>query len=42
MDCQLGPTTVLTKSENEIADYLIQMTDMGYGLTHEAVMHMVH
>ena len=43
MDCRPGPTTVLTKSEeDEIADYLIQMADMGYGLTREAVMHMVY
>ena len=42
MDCQPGPATVLTKSEDEIADYLIQMADMGYGLTREAVVHMVY
>ena len=42
MDCRLGPATVLTKSEeDEIVRYLIQMAYMGYGLTREAVMHMV-
>ena len=41
MDCRPGPPTVLTKSEeDEIVQYLIQMADMGYGLTREAVMHM--
>ena len=43
IDCHPGPPTVLTKEEeNEIAYYLIQMADMGYGLTREAVMHMVY
>ena len=43
MDCRLGPATVLTKSEeDEIVRYLIQMADMGYGLTRETVMHMVY
>ena len=43
MDCRPGPPTVLTKSEEEeIVQYLIQMADMGYGLTRDAVMHMVY
>ena len=43
VDCRPGPPTVLTHSEEEeIVRYLIQMTDMGYGLTREAVMHMVY
>jgi len=43
MDCRPGPPTVSTKSEEaEIVQYLIQMADMGYGLTREAVMHMVY
>ena len=43
IDCCPGPPTVLTKEEEEtIVCYLIQMADMGYGLTREAVMHMVY
>ena len=43
MDCRPGPATVLTKSEeDEIVQYLIQMADMGYGMTREAVMHVVY
>ena len=43
IDCCPGTPTVLTKEEEEtIVRYLIQMADMGYGLTKEAVMHMVY
>ena len=43
LDCRPGPATILTKEEEErIVHYLIQMADMGYGLTREAVMHMVY
>ena len=43
MDCRPGPPTVLTKEEeSKIVSYLIQMADMGYGLTHEAIMHLVY
>ena len=43
IDCRPGPPTVLTPSEEqEIVRYLILMADMGYGLTREAVMHMVY
>ena len=43
LDCRPGPPTVLTKEEeSQIAQYLIQMSEMGYGLTKEAVMHMVY
>ena len=43
IDCRPAPPTVLTKEEEEtIVCYLIQMADMGYGLTREAVMHMVY
>jgi hypothetical protein len=42
MDCRPGPPTVLTlEEEGEIVRYLIQMADMGYGLTKEAVLYMV-
>ena len=40
LDCRPGPPTVLTKEEeSQIAQ---QMSEMGYGLTKEAVMHMVY
>ena len=43
LDCRPGPPTVLTKEEEaEIVRYLIEMADMGYGLTREAVTHMVY
>ena len=41
IDCCPGPPTVLTKEET-IVCYLIQMADMRYGLTREAVMHMAN
>lgn len=41
--CRPGPTTVLTKEEeDQVERYLIQMADMGFGLTSEAIMHMVY
>ena len=42
IDCSSGPPTVLTNEEETIVCYLIQIADMGYGLTREAVMHMVY
>ena len=42
IDCHPGPPTVLMKEEETIMCYLVQMADMGYGLTREAVMHMVY
>ena len=42
VDCRSGPPTVLTPDEEEeIAHYLIEMADMGYGLTKDAVMCLV-
>ncbi len=39
IDCRPGPKTVLTEEEEgQLADYLVQMSDMGYGLTREGVM----
>lgn len=36
--CQPGPKSVLTEEEEtRIATYLIEMSDVGYGLTHEWV-----
>ena len=37
--CRPGPATVLTEEEEErLASYLIQMAQMGFGLSQEAVM----
>ena len=37
--CKPGPATVLTKAEEEhLESYLIQMADMGFGLSRETVM----
>ena len=37
--CKPGPATVLTTAEEEhLESYLIQMADMGFGLSHETVM----
>ena len=42
MDCRPGPPTVLTKDEEDkLVQYLIQMADMGYGISRESCMHMV-
>ena len=38
-DCRPGPTTVLTsEEETRLAQFLIEMSDMGFGLTREDVM----
>ena len=43
MDCQPGPRTVLSKEEEtKLADYLLQVSGMGYGLTCEGVMGLVY
>ena len=42
MDCKPGPTTVLTKEEDKVAEYLIAMADMGYGLSRETVMSIAY
>ena len=43
MDCKPGPPTILTKEEEDkIYEYLIKMSDMGYGLTREIVMHLAY
>ena len=43
MDCKPGPKTVLTKEEEDrLMNYLIQMADMGYGLSREDVMFMAY
>ena len=36
MDCRPGPPTVLTKEEEvKLADYIMKMADMGFGLSRE-------
>jgi len=40
--CKPGPVTVLTEEEEEhLASYLIQMAQMGFGLSRETVMCLV-
>ena len=42
-DCRPGPNTVLTEEEEtKFADYLLQMSEMGYGLTREGVMGLAY
>lgn len=42
IDCRPGLPTILTKDEEDtIVHYLIKMADMGYGLTPDAVLHML-
>ena len=39
LHCKPGPATVLTEEEEEkIANYLVQMADMGFGVTREGIM----
>ena len=41
--CRPGPKTVLTEEEEtRLATYLIEMSDMGYGLTREGVMGLAY
>jgi hypothetical protein len=41
--CRPGPKTVLTEEEEtRLATYLIEMSDMGYGLTCEGVMGLAY
>ena len=43
IDCRPGPNTVLTEEEEtKLADYLLQMGEMGYGLTREGVMGLAY
>ena len=40
-ECKPGPTTVLTDEEEEWLDsYLIEMAEMGFGLSRDAVIEM--
>ena len=41
LDCKPGPAIVLTEEEEDrLAEYLIKMSEMGFGLTKEGVMGM--
>ena len=41
--CKPGPATVLTEEEEEqLASYLIQMSEMGFGLSRDTVMHLAY
>lgn len=41
--CRPGPSTVLTDDEeDQLERYLIQMSEMGFGLSREAVMHLAY
>lgn len=43
IDCRPGPNTVLTEEEEtKLADYLFQMSEMGYVLTREGVMGLAY
>ena len=43
LGCKPGPSTVLTKEEEDrLNTYLIQMAEMGFGLTSEDVMQMAY
>jgi hypothetical protein len=43
VDCRPGPRTVLSEEEEiKLAKYLIQMSEMGYGLTREGVMGLAY
>ena len=40
--CRPGPSTVLKEEEDKLAIYLIEMADMGFGLSRESVMHLAY
>ena len=41
VNCRPGPATALTEDEElRLSEYLVQMADMGFGLSREDVMHM--
>jgi hypothetical protein len=43
VDCRPGPSTVLTEEEEEyLANYLIQMSEMGFGLSPDAVKNLAY
>ena len=41
LDCRPGPATVLTvEQEERLSHYLIEMSEIGFGLTREDIMHL--
>ena len=43
LGCKPGLSTVLSEEEEELlANYLIQMSEMGFGLSHDTVMHLAY
>ncbi len=43
MDCRPGPSTVLTEEEEEcLANYVVQMSDMGFGLSPDAIKNIAY
>ena len=37
LDCKSGPPTVLNDDEDRLAQYIVEMADMGFGLSPEDV-----
>ena len=43
LNCTPGPSTVLTEEEEEkLATYLVQMSDMGFGISREGVIGLAY
>ena len=43
IDCRPGPKTVLTEDEEtKLAEYLLKMCEMGFGITREGVMGLAY
>ncbi len=43
MDCRPGPSTVLAEEEEEcLANYIVQMSDMGFGLSPDAIKNIAY
>ena len=42
LNCKPGPKTVLIEEETKLAEYLIEMSEMGYGITQEGVMGLAY
>ena len=41
--CKPGPGTILTEEEEgQLAKYLVEMAEMGFGLSRETVMHLAY